>query len=222
MDPGGWYYLTAFFLGALHSLEPGHGKTVMTAYMVGHRVSVKQAALLGFSVTVAHTFSVLLLALVAQMISRRVSQDIAAPVLSFLGAGLVLVIGAWMWIRSPHHHDHVHIHGTDDGHAHSLKEMLTLGFSSGIVPCPEGVSLLLAAVAAGAMARGVNVIVVFSLGIGVVVMGAAILLSKIGGSVSKMVGRFESVARYMPRVSATIVTGLGVFLLVKALMDLRA
>ena len=56
------YAASAFWLGALHALEPGHGKTVVAAYLVGERGRVRDAVLLGIVVTLTHTSSVIILA----------------------------------------------------------------------------------------------------------------------------------------------------------------
>src|SRR3569832_1060206 len=54
----------AFGLGVVHAVSPGHGKTIMAAYLVGARGSSRQAIVLGLAVTVSHTLGVLVLALI--------------------------------------------------------------------------------------------------------------------------------------------------------------
>lgn len=49
--------LTAFFLGALHALEPGHGKSAIAAYAVGYRSSLRHILVLGLTTAFAHTIS---------------------------------------------------------------------------------------------------------------------------------------------------------------------
>ena len=56
--------LTAFFLGALHALEPGHGKSAIAAYAVGYRSSFRHILVLGLSTAVAHTATILVLSLI--------------------------------------------------------------------------------------------------------------------------------------------------------------
>ena len=55
--------VVAFALGAAHALTPGHGKTIVAAYLVGSRGTLKHAAFLGAMVTFTHTISVFLLGL---------------------------------------------------------------------------------------------------------------------------------------------------------------
>ena len=49
------YTITAFILGMLHALEPGHGKSVVAAYILGTKANIKDAFLLGVTITLSHT-----------------------------------------------------------------------------------------------------------------------------------------------------------------------
>ena len=48
----GLILLASFGIGALHALEPGHGKSIMGAYLVASRGGIRHAFLLGVVVTV--------------------------------------------------------------------------------------------------------------------------------------------------------------------------
>ena len=54
----------ALLLGSIHALAPGHGKTVMAAYIVGERGTWRHAALIGLSVTATHTAGVVALGVI--------------------------------------------------------------------------------------------------------------------------------------------------------------
>jgi len=123
--------LTAVALGAGHALTPGHGKTLMAAYLVGTRGTVWHAAGLGLSVTFSHTIGILVLA--ALVVG---AQDVLAPDLVIRGAPFVaaisiVAIGGWMLLtefrrrrtaRSAAHaaldHDHGHELAHDEDHQH--------------------------------------------------------------------------------------------------------
>ena len=66
--------LTALILGALHALSPGHGKTIVGAYLVGSKSTAKHALFLGFTVTVTHTLGVFALGFVTLFASRFIIQ----------------------------------------------------------------------------------------------------------------------------------------------------
>jgi len=125
--------LFAVMLGAVHALSPGHGKTVVGAYLVGSRGTARHAAFLGLTVTITHTAGVFALGLVTLLASEYVVPEKLFPVLSLLSGGLVVAIGLTLLVRrlrkavssgvhSAHPHagnDHDHIHKGEDHH-HSL------------------------------------------------------------------------------------------------------
>lgn len=85
--------LLAFCFGALHALSPGHGKTVVGAYLVGSRGTVKHAMFLGLTVTVTHTVSVFAIGIVALFASKYILPEKLIPFLSFISGLMVLFIG---------------------------------------------------------------------------------------------------------------------------------
>lgn len=115
----------AFGLGVIHALSPGHGKTIMAAYLVGGRGSTRQAIGLGLAVAVSHTLGVLALAVITIAASSVLPPDRLYPILGLASGGLVIVIGAsllWSRLRAVrasagHPHAHGHEHGHDHGHA---------------------------------------------------------------------------------------------------------
>src|ERR1700758_3314005 len=75
-----WFYIpTALLLGALHGLEPGHSKTMMTAFIIAVRGTVAQAVLLGLAATVSHTSIVWLVALIGLHLGSRYDSAVAEP-----------------------------------------------------------------------------------------------------------------------------------------------
>ena len=109
-------FFTAFILGALHALSPGHGKAMVAAYLVGTRGRVIDAVRLGFVVTVTHVLSVIVLGFVALVLSHyTLSQDfypwlgVASGVLIFL-TGYFLLARTALAANSHNHHDHGHSH----------------------------------------------------------------------------------------------------------------
>jgi nickel/cobalt exporter len=118
--------LTAMSLGAAHALTPGHGKTVMAAYLVGSRGSARHAVGLGLTVTIAHTVGVVLLAVVVLSVSR-VTPESFNHVAGIVSGLLVVSIGAWLFVRQglplirarlTAGHDHAHDRHAHDRHAH--------------------------------------------------------------------------------------------------------
>src|SRR4029078_10453604 len=88
--------LTAAALGASHALTPGHGKTLMAAYLVGTRGTPLHAAGLGLSVTVSHTLGILALAAVIVGAEGVLSPDVVVRAALVVAAISILGIGGWM------------------------------------------------------------------------------------------------------------------------------
>ena len=76
----------SFWFGALHALEPGHGKTMAAAYLVGARGTPKHAVLLGATVTFAHTIGVFALGLVTMFLSQSILPEKIVKVLGLVSA----------------------------------------------------------------------------------------------------------------------------------------
>jgi ABC-type nickel/cobalt efflux system permease component RcnA len=139
--------LIAFVLGAAHALEPGHGKTVVAAYLVGARGTPKHALLLGLIVTVAHTMGVFLLGIVTLFASAYVVPERLYPWLGVVSGLAITTVGlallwrhARLWYlgsrwfnrmyrigrmgasdghsHAAHHHGHGHSHSHGHNHSH--------------------------------------------------------------------------------------------------------
>jgi nickel/cobalt exporter len=116
-----WLFIpSAILLGALHGLEPGHSKTMMAAFIVAVRGTVKQAILLGIAATISHTAIVWIVALGGVYLFRGLSPESFEPYLQFASGLLIIAIALWMlWrIRREHGHDHHHDHDHDHDHDH--------------------------------------------------------------------------------------------------------
>lgn len=115
--------LLAIGLGALHALEPGHGKTLLAISLVGVRATVGQAVILATSLTVAHTIGVLIFGVVVLTLARYIVPESLYPWIALLSGAFVAILGARALTReiarrrTPHAHDHAHEH--HHGHSHA-------------------------------------------------------------------------------------------------------
>jgi nickel/cobalt transporter (NicO) family protein len=125
--------LVAAGLGALHAVSPGHGKTVMAAYLVGSRGGARHALGLGLTVTISHTIGVLALGVVSLSFASLVPPERLYPVLGVISGVIVVGIGLWLiaarlrlirreraagLARAEAHeargeHEHAHAHGQE-------------------------------------------------------------------------------------------------------------
>ena len=229
--------LVAFVFGAFHALSPGHGKAMVAAYLVGSRGTGRHAVVLGLIVTITHTLGVFALGLVTLFASRYVVPEKLYPVLSTLSGLAVFGVGVWLLVSrlrgvsSGHHHaqenshdhsdDHVHGHGPGQ-HSHdvpdgpiTLRSLLALGISGGIVPCPSALVVLLSAVALHRIVYGMVLITAFSVGLASVL----IVIGMMVVSTRHWFERFpvsEGVLKRLPVVSAAAITLIGAMLVIRA------
>ncbi|EHG8281844.1 nickel/cobalt efflux protein RcnA [Klebsiella oxytoca] len=123
-----WLFIpSAILLGALHGLEPGHSKTMMAAFIVAVRGTLKQAVLLGLAATVSHTAVVWLVAMAGLWFGRGWDAQTSEPWFQLISGILIVLIACWMlrrtWLESRTHqrdrdHNHDHDHDHDHHHAH--------------------------------------------------------------------------------------------------------
>lgn len=91
--------LGAMLLGAVHALSPGHGKTIVGAYLIGSRGTPRHAVFLGTTVTVTHTLGVFVLGFATLYASRFIVPEKLVPLLSLISAVLVLGMGILLLIK---------------------------------------------------------------------------------------------------------------------------
>ena len=211
--------VVAFALGAIHALSPGHGKTIVAAYLVGTRGTPIHAVFLGGMVTFTHTVTVFFLGFATLFLSRYVLPERIYPVLGAVSGISIVWIGAVLLYKRaaaiPHHHHH---HG--DGHVHShshipegevgMASLVTLGASGGLVPCPSALVLLLTAVSLGRTGLGLVLLLAFSAGLAVVLtaIGLVVLYAKHWLPDGQKTAS-HAVFRYLPVVSAAIIVCIG-------------
>ncbi|EBO4168627.1 TPA: nickel/cobalt efflux protein RcnA [Salmonella enterica subsp. enterica serovar Waycross] len=133
----GWFFIpSAILLGILHGLEPGHSKTMMAAFIIAIKGTVKQAVMLGLAATLSHTAIVWLIALGGMYLSRAFTAQSVEPWLQLISAIIILSTACWMfwrtwrgeqqWLAGNHDHGHDHDHDHDhDHHGHIHPEGAT-------------------------------------------------------------------------------------------------
>jgi ABC-type nickel/cobalt efflux system permease component RcnA len=205
----------ALFWGAAHALSPGHGKTIVSAYLVGRRGTPWHAALLGLIVTATHTVGVFALGLVTLALSQLIVPDTLYPWLDLASGVLVVGIGASV-LRARLRHAHTH----DHRHEHEHRSLVAVGISGGLLPCPSALVVLLAAISLHRIAFGLLLIVAFSAGLALTVtgIGLAALLARRAFARASLDGRL---VRALPALSAVVIVAVGVAMTVHALPKVR-
>lgn len=214
-------------LGGLHALTPGHGKTLVAAYLVGSRGTVGHAMALGGIVTFTHTASVIVIGLLALLASQFIVPNVLVPSLEIMSGLLVVYLGLrllwtrWRAYRNDRYNRHDYYH--HDHHHHlpekvELRDLLTLGISGGLVPCPEALGVMLIAIGLNRILLGLGMVVAFSLGLAAILIIIGVLLVRSKSLVDKMGQAGGCWQTLLPVVSAAIVTVLGFGIMLKGLL----
>ena len=188
----------AIGLGALHSLEPGHGKGVISAYLISSGARIKDAVMLGIISASAHTLSIALLAFSASstikiLFNHNLSnwfQLVSGIIVIYIGLNIIsqrIFSAMGSKKESPHDHGHCHCghdHGTSPSNTPStLRGLFLTGFFTGLVPCPSALAILLAAVSVDKIPLGLGLVGAFSLGGAITMVTIGILVVRASNSV---------------------------------------
>jgi ABC-type nickel/cobalt efflux system permease component RcnA len=248
MDPRRGLWLLAILaagLGAIHALTPGHGKTLVAAYLVGERGTVWHAIMLGLVTTITHTGTVIALAVGLLLVYPDTVPANVKAVLGLVGGVLIAGMGMWLLLRRlggqvdhihlgghghhhhhhHHHHDHPahHDHGGDLPHDHvhptdprGIAGLILLGVQGGIIPCWDAIAMLGFGISAQRVWLALVLLLAFSVGLAAVLVVTGILVVRLKGFAASRWGN-GWVVRSLPFVSAILVTLLGLWLCYDAL-----
>ncbi|MBF2050939.1 MAG: ABC transporter permease [Elainella sp. C42_A2020_010] len=298
----------AIVWGAMHSLSPGHGKTLVGAYLVGTRSTPKHAILLAATTTITHTLGIFALGFVALFASRYILPERLYPWMNLLSGVMVIAIGLRLFIQRlsnrysshrqahrhshshrrqpsisgelvplpaaslpgtgnldvnqphwhnsdsrhhqhqhshhqqnshhpPHHHsdhslhDHIHHHSHDHHHPHThlplgpddtpvtWRNLVALGISGGLTPCPAALVLLLSCMALGQVGLGLILVLAFSLGLAGVLTGLGLLMVYAKTLFQRLPVPKRPV-KLLPALSALGIVLIGVGLSAQAVMEI--
>jgi ABC-type uncharacterized transport system, permease component len=240
-------FALAIAFGAWHALLPGHGKTLMAAYMVGSEAKVRQAVAVGSAVAIMHTASVLALGVLVISLEQTFRPETLYPWLGLLsgvvaiGLGAYLLIGrlsAWSEARQlqahdasheaghDHLHDHVHSDDPEHGHSHALpagvsltsrRGLLALALAGGILPSPSALIVMLGAINAHRVGYGLGLIVAFSVGLALALIVVSLGALRARAAMAKRLS--SSWGRLVPVLSASAIVGVGLFLAVRGALQ---
>lgn len=232
--------LIAFGLGAMHAMSPGHGKTVVGAYLVGSRGTPKHAAFLGLTVTITHTLGVFALGIITLFASHLILPERLMPFLSFVSGLIVCFMGLSLFkerlltafgYKSQHSHEHHHEHDnhdqnsefvhTHDGNTHShlppgtdgnkvtWRNLLALGVSGGLLPCPSALVLMLSAISLNRVGYGLLLTLTFSFGLAATLMCVGLMFLYLGKLLDRPSIGSNRIVKTLPVFSAFVIACVG-------------
>jgi nickel/cobalt transporter (NicO) family protein len=211
----------AFFWGMAHALSPGHGKTIVAAYLVGQRGTPWHAAALGAIVTATHTIGVFALGLVTLALSAFIVPEQLYPWLNLVSGVLVVAIGATVFRSRFRHRGHTHDHhshapGPGPEAGPSRRSLVAVGITGGLLPCPSALVVLLAAISLHRVAFGMLLIVAFSAGLALSITGIG-LVAVYAKQIFKRASFEGRLVRLLPAASALVILAAGLAMTVRAL-----
>jgi high-affinity nickel-transport protein len=241
-----WFLLSAALiaasLGALHALEPGHGKTIVAAYLAGSRGTAKHAVLLGIIVTASHTAGVFLLGAITLYASRYIVPEQLYPWLGAISGLSVAGLGVFIFLRHLTGESAEHSHAPGAQHSHwflsifkrpsgtrsdqplpatgrglSIRELCILGITGGIVPCPAALVVLLSAFSLHRIGFGLFLISAFSLGLATVLVIVGLVMVYTKQVMSARIQENRAIFRYLPLVSSVFMSIVGIGITVSAI-----
>lgn len=119
----------SFAYGVLHAAGPGHGKAVISSYVLADGRTVRRGILLAFLAAMIQALSALVLVAILVLALRATGMQmrLMEAWLETISWGLVALVGAWLVYyqlrgaftgQAAHAHGHGHTHGHDHGHHH--------------------------------------------------------------------------------------------------------
>jgi nickel/cobalt transporter (NicO) family protein len=211
----------AIGVGAVHALGPGHGKSLIGAYLAGSGGTLRQAVAVGTAVSVMHTASVLGLGLLVLSAERLLAPERVYPWLGFASGLVALGLGAALLTSRIHTLSAQRRHGHDHPHPErplSRRGLIALAFAGGILPSPSALVVLLGSVSIGRTTLGLVLIAAFSVGLAasLVAVGALVIRARHVATGRLPVG----LMRLAPVASAACIALVGLLLTARGLSQL--
>lgn len=207
--------ILAFLFGAFHALTPGHGKTLVTAYLVGSNSTPLNALVLSIVTTLTHTLSIFLLGLVVLFASNYLLPEQLYFVLSFLSGVTICTIGFWQLESYFNPQGEKHHRHTEENVA--SQSTIALGIASGLVPCSEALILLLGAIALHRVFYGLMLVISFSLGLALVLTIVGLIVIYYRHWFDRF-PKLNVIQTYLPLVSAIGISLIGLILTTEAMI----
>jgi len=207
--------ISAFGIGALHALEPGHGKSIMGAYLVLSRGRAVHAVVLGIISAATHTSVIVLLSLAAHGVLGTATGQGGIPTeqmelwLKGISGLLITGIGLRMAFRrtggcSCAGHNPSPITGTVE-----WPTLILLGITNGLIPCPSALAILLMSISTGAVFSGMVLVVAFGVGGAFALVGVGLVMLKLSHGASNVISNRSW--GLLANLSGIIIAGIGFF-----------
>lgn len=199
----GWVLVSLSFLyGIVHAAGPGHGKAVISSYVIANERTVRRGIVLSFLAAGVQALTAIVIVGVLAVILNAAGMRIRelASWMETASYALIAIVGAWLLFSqlrraivpksSSGGHDHDHHHGHDGeaccDHGHmpqpdqldgdlDVRKAAAIVFAVGIRPCTGALIVLVFALAQGVFLAGVGATFAMALGTAITVSALAAL-----------------------------------------------
>ena len=237
--------LLSFLYGVFHAAGPGHGKVVISSYMLAGERQLKSGIALSFAAALAQSLTAIIFVVIAAAVLSMTSTAMsgAAWSIEVVSYALVTGLGLWLLVRKlfgfgHHHHHHAHNHD-QHGHEHhdhdhhdhahfvvptrgqSIREVLGLVLAVGLRPCSGALVVLVFALSQGVLLAGIGAVLLMGLGTALTVSSLAILAvgaKALALKVGSGADRAERVVSAFEIFGALLLTAFGIVMLVASFM----
>ncbi len=215
-------YGSTLLLGALHALEPGHGKSFIAAYLVGEKLTLRHIVTLTLSLLVSHFMLLIIIALLMRFVfSSEITQQ-ASEILSWAGPILILGFGIYLLLAHRHSHEehglfhsHSHTHESTHKKNDSLGKSVIVGAIGGLLPCPTVIAPILLSGAVNNFHNAIFYIAVYILGMGIALSIMLTLFYVLKETLVKKVESFSlKIHPHLASAVLVIITGV-IYLLLR-------
>ena len=232
----------SFLYGVFHAAGPGHGKVVISSYMLANETQLRRGIRLSIISALVQSVVAIVLVLVAAGVLGMTSLAMGNAA-NWIGIGsyaLIALLGLWLVVRKllgqghdhghDHHHGHVHDHHCEHGHAHIVapqatgggwREQLAVVLAVGLRPCSGALVVMVFALSQGVLPAGIAAVFLMGVGTAITVaalasiaVGAKELARKLGGKENALMA---GIVWWVELLGAVAVLGFGVVLLLASL-----
>lgn len=208
---GGLLLVAALALayGIFHAAGPGHGKTIVSSFLLANEGNIRQSFIIGYLVAAVHALSALTVVLVLYYLIRGIfatGVEQANHWIQLVTFAVITAIGAVMLVRRSmgkmhthsHHHEHAgsehprHDHAQGPEAGLTMRNLLGIALPAGVIPCPGAVAVVLFALSLHMLAVSILAVSSISLGMGTTISatGAVVILVK-RGAIRAVAGAHE-------------------------------
>ena len=139
-------FASIFFLGCLHALEPGHGKTFLLAYTIGQKLDLKKIFILTLSLLFSHLLTLSIFAILFNILLVEIADKVLHNLSHWFAPFIIILFGTYVIGRAIY--ESKHKHNKDCGHDHGkftnskVKNPVTVGFLTGLMPCASSLAVV--------------------------------------------------------------------------------